>query len=296
LGVDLVPFKVCSHDCIYCQLGRTTCKTLKRQEYIHIDEVLAEVEASLGHTQAPDYIGLAGSGEPTLNSRIGDLIRSLKAMTQIPVAVITNGSLLWMPEVREDLMQADLVLPSLDAPDPDTFSRINRPHEDIAFERMVEGIARFTREFSGEVWLEVFMLQNLNDAPSSLERLADLAGSIAPSRIQLNTIARPPAEAFAHGLDKERMNALRFAFQGPVEIISETRKRAASHEGHVSIEDASILALLERRPCTLEDIALGLGLHPMETLKHLDRLMSAGKAGAASFGGKQYFTVKSQET
>lgn len=291
LGVDLVPFKVCTFDCVYCQLGRTTCKTLERMEYVPTVEVITELKAALESGPEPDYIGLAGSGEPTLNKDIGEVIRAVKALTQIPVAVLTNGSLLWMPEVRKALMKADLVIPSLDAGDVESFQFINRPQESLAFERMVEGIAAFTRDFPGEVWLEVFLLAGVNDSHSRIEKIAALTRRIGPARVQLNTVTRPPAEGFAHAVPPERMQDLLAAFPGVVETICESGRRMPPPESAHRIEDADILSLLGRRPCTPEDIALGLGIHRLEALKHLDGLMATGKVDIVLTGGRGYYTL-----
>ena len=160
LGVDLVPFKTCTYDCIYCQLGRTTNKTIQRKEWVPLDDVVTELETKL--SSQPDYITLSGSGEPTLYSRTGELIDRIKAVTNVPVAVLTNGSLLWNQEVRARLMNADLVVPSLDAGDEAMFRAVNRPHEDISFERMLQGLIDFRHEFQGKYWLEVFLLAGHN--------------------------------------------------------------------------------------------------------------------------------------
>ncbi|MDP2875441.1 MAG: radical SAM protein [Holophaga sp.] len=290
LGVDLVPFKTCTYDCVYCQLGRTTRLTLERQPYVPVDALLAEIKASLASGSAPDYIGLAGSGEPTLHSGIGELIQGIKAITSIPIAVLTNGSLLWMPEVRHALMQADLVLPSLDAGDPETFQKVNRPQDQLCFAQIAEGLAIFTRDFPGEVWLEVFLLAGINDNPASIANLADLARKIRPARVQLNTVTRPPVESLARALAPERLQELLSAFPGRVEIICDGAAEAIPTET-LRIEDAQILALLGRRPCTPRDVACGLGLHELETLKHLDRLVAAGTVGIVETGGRSYYTL-----
>ena len=290
LGVDLVPFKVCTYDCIYCQLGRTTCKTLDRKEYVPVEEALTELEASLREGSAPDYIGLAGSGEPTLNTGIGALINGIKAMTPIPVAVLTNGSLLWMPEVREALMRADLVLPSLDAGDPRAFRTINRPHEGIAFDRMVDGIAEFTRDFPGEVWLEVFLLAGVNDGPASVESLAALTRRIGPARVQLNTVSRPPTESSALAPSHERMPYLLDSFPGQAELVHDGGLEALAAGAPQGAEGGAILALLGRRPCTSEDVANGLGIHRLETLKVLDRLIADGEVRKIVAAGRTFYT------
>ena len=165
LGVDLAPFKRCTYDCIYCQLGRTTDKTVEPKAYATSEAICSELERKLSFGPPPDYISLAGSGEPTLNAGIGELIAKIKGMTNIPVAVLTNGSLLWRDEVRAALMAADLVLPSLDAGDEAMFQYVNRPHRDISFERMIAGLSDFVRVYPGPVWLEVFLLAGVTAMP-----------------------------------------------------------------------------------------------------------------------------------
>lgn len=170
LGIDLVPFKTCNYDCIYCQLGRTTHKTLERKECINGDEILREVERKISAAPPCDVVTLSGSGEPTLNNRIGDIITEIKKLTTVPVAVLTNGSLLWMEDVRESLMNADIVIPSLDAGDEHLFQHVNRPHRELLFRRVVEGLIHFTKTFPGSVWLEVFLLAGITGIQSEVEK------------------------------------------------------------------------------------------------------------------------------
>ncbi len=266
LGIDLVPFKTCTYDCVYCQLGRTTDKTIKRKEYVAVDAVLSELERKLATGDIPDYISLAGSGEPTLNACIGELIDKIKSLTDVPLAVLTNGSLLWMKEVQEALMAADLVLPSLDAGDEYLFQCVNRPHKDISFEYMVNGLAEFTKRFSGEVWLEVFLLAGVTGIPSEMKKIAALIKKIGPARVQLNTVSRPPAEEFALPIPPERMYALKEFIPGEVDIISENKEDKVHIFASYEANEADILALLSRRPCTAEDIAGGLGIHITEAI------------------------------
>jgi wyosine [tRNA(Phe)-imidazoG37] synthetase (radical SAM superfamily) len=291
LGIDLVPFKTCTYDCVYCQLGRTTNKTLERKKYVAVEEVLVELERKLAEKDLPDYISLAGSGEPTLNAGIGDLISKIKGLTGIPVAVLTNGSLLWMSEVQDALMAADLVLPSLDAGDERLFRYVNRPHEDISFERMVDGIAAFTKRFPGEVWLEVLLLAGVTGMASEAKKIAAFARRIRASRVQLNTASRPPAEDVAFPLSTDQMLALKGVFQGRVDIISENERDDAPVSAFAQARDVNILALLSRRPCTSADVASGLGIHVTEALKHLDALIKAGKVKTVLVGGRTFYTV-----
>ncbi len=275
LGVDLVPFKVCSYDCVYCQLGRTTRKTTERREWVPLDEVLAELRERLSAGPPCDFVGLAGSGEPTLHSRIGEAIRAIQAMTEVPVAVLTNGSLLFREEVRRDLLEADVVMPSLDAGDERLFGWVNRPADEIGFAEMVEGLVTFTREFPGEVWLEILLLQGVTEAPSQVARLVELVKRIAPARVQLNAVARPPAELFAKAVPEARLHAIASLFPGRVEVIVD-RDEPKPATGRDRDPDG-VLVLLRRRPCTAEGIAEGLGIHRTEALKRLDGLLGTGR-------------------
>ena len=291
LGIDLVPFKTCSYDCVYCQLGRTTNKTLERKEYIPVAEVLDELERKLASGENPDYISLAGSGEPTLNSGMGGLIRQIKTFTDIPVAVLTNGSLLWMPEVQDSLMKADLVLPSLDAGEERLFRYVNRPHKDIPFDRMVGGLVEFTGRFPGNVWLEVFLLAGVTGIPAEVKKIATLVKRIAPDRVQLNTVSRPPAEEFAHPLSMDQMRTLGDLFPGQVDIIREDRENHPHPPVLSCIPDADILAILRRHPCTFRDIAECLGIHGTEALKRLDGLVTTGKIKTILLDKRIFYVV-----
>lgn len=278
LGIDLVPFKVCTYDCLYCQLGRTTNKTMRRGTYSveRVEDILDELKERLELNLNPDYISLAGSGEPTLNTQIGPLIDGIKGMTDIPVAVLTNGSLLWMEEVRKALMGADLVLPSLDAGDDHTFRLVNRPHRSMDFEKMVAGIAEFSRVFPGSVWLEVFVLDGITGKSDEMKKIAALAERIAPERVQLNTVARPPTEKSARAVGRDALKELSGLFTGKVEVIAENLQEDTSPSAEEEAGDSKILSLLSRRPCTVEGVAMGLGLKTGTVVKRLGVLVRQG--------------------
>ena len=272
LGVDLVPFKTCSYDCVYCQLGRTTRKTAERREWVPLEKVLEGIRAKL--ETSPDYITLSGSGEPTLYSRLGELIGGIKRLTETPVAVLTNGSLLFLPEVRESLLGADLVLPSLDAGDEKAFLAVNRPCEEISFDAMAEGLVEFRREFKGAFWLEVFLVGGVTDTDEQVEKLASLVRRIGPERVQLNTVTRPPAESGTRAVARERMERIAEAFEPTAEVVADWR---GTHEQPAfSALRSDVLDLLKRRPCTVSDIAEGLGIHRNEVVKYVEELASRG--------------------
>jgi len=268
LGIDLVLRKTCTYDCIYCQLGRTTNKTVKRAAYIPAQPIIREIEEFLGHMETPvDYITISGSGEPTLHSQIGLIIGEIMKMTPIPVAVITNGSLLFMDEVKRDLSGADLVIPSLDAVSKTVYETINRPEESLKIDRVIQGIVDFRAQFRGQVWVEILYCRGINDDPSEVARMKRVLEKINPHRIQLNTVYRPPAEDFASPLPEERLREIKEIFGDKASAITPYRgNRPHGAGGEV---EAHIIDALRRRPLTAEDMAEILGLHPQEVIKHL---------------------------
>jgi wyosine [tRNA(Phe)-imidazoG37] synthetase (radical SAM superfamily) len=268
LGVDLVPLKTCTYDCIYCQLGRTTCKTMERKEWVPLDGVLESLKEKL--SSKPDYITLSGSGEPTLYSRIDELIDRIKAMTDVPVAVLTNGSLLWHEDVRKQLMAADLVIPSLDAGDEAMFRLINRPHEEISFPQMLDGLIDFRRDFRGEFWLEVFVVDAYTAIPAELAQVAKCVKRITPDRLQLNTATRPPVEKYVAAVSPQRLAELASLFHLPAEVIADFRGVHRQAEFIAGREE--VLELLQRRPCSIDDVAAGLGMHRNEAIKYIAEL------------------------
>jgi wyosine [tRNA(Phe)-imidazoG37] synthetase (radical SAM superfamily) len=285
LGVDLVRFKTCSYDCIYCQLGRTTCKTVERKAWVSLDKGVAELESRL--SSKPDYITLSGSGEPTLHSQVGELVSQVKMLTDIPVAVLTNGSLLSSRGVRRELLQADLVVPSLDAGDETMFRRVNRPHEQVSFERMLGGLAAFRQEYQGQYWLEVMLVRGFTDTPAEIAKLADCVNRIKPDRVQLNTVTRPPAETHATPVSPEQLEEFRTCFPQPAEVIADFR---GIHQERNFVDGRDeVLAMLQRRPCSVEDIAGGLGIHRHGAIEHIEELDRQGTVFVSTIGGKRYY-------
>lgn len=287
LGVDLVPFKTCPFDCIYCQLGRTTDKTLERREWVPFDAVVADLKERIACR--PDTIILSGSGEPTLYSRLGELIDVIRAMTDIPVAVLTNGALLWQPAVRAELRHASLVIPSLDAGDAAMFRAVNRPHGDLEFERFVDGLIAFRREFPGSYWLEVMLLAGYTATEAAVRRIVAIVNRIGPDRVQINTATRPTAEIFARAAQPARLHALAKLFSQPVDIIEDRGHRAIRTAS--TVDEEGVLDLIRRRPCTVDDIADALQFHRLEVLKSLGRLQDSRLVERRRAGGRMYFCV-----
>jgi len=261
-----------TYDCIYCQLGRTTNKTIERREWVPLEEVLAELKDKL--CCRPDYITLSGSGEPTLYSRMDELIERVRSMTDTPVAVLTNGSLLWQEDVCAQVMAADLVIPSLDAGGMVMFATVNRPHQDITFEKLLNGLVEFRERFTGRFWLEVFLLAGYTADASEVRDIARYVDLIRPDRVQLNTVARPPAEAFALPVAQKRLLEYASMFTPHAEIITDFRK--IHDQGEFEATRKEVIDLLRRRPCSIEDLANGLGIHRNEVAKYVEELRDRG--------------------
>ncbi|MFH1707731.1 MAG: radical SAM protein [Planctomycetota bacterium] len=292
LGVDIVPFKVCSYNCVYCQLGRTPATTTTRGAYEPVAAVLDEVRRKVAEPGfKADWITLGGSGEPTLHSGIGRLIAGIKALTAVPVAVLTNGSLFHDPAVRRDVAEADLLLPTLTASSAAVFNRIHRPHPGMDFAAMCAGLEALAREYKGRVWLEVFLVPGMNTDPAALADLKVAVGRIKPERIHLNTAVRPPAEAGVRAMDRAELERVR-AFFGPgCEVIAEPPVAAAPAAGTATASE--ILGFLERRPGTVADLAEGLGREPEAVRAVLKQLAAAGRVRAApSPRGEAYMFVR----
>jgi wyosine [tRNA(Phe)-imidazoG37] synthetase (radical SAM superfamily) len=285
LGIDLVPFKTCSYDCIYCQLGRTTNKTMQRKEWVPIDIVMEQLKEKLD--SKPDYITLSGSGEPTLFSRLEDLISRIKDITDIPVAVLTNGSLLWLPEVRKALKSADMVVPSLDAGSSQIFQYVNRPHQDITFSKMLQGLVEFRKDYKGQYWLEVFLLAGVTTPEMEINKLKTCINAICPDKVQVNTVTRPPAESFAEPVPQKRLQTITEKLYEKAEVIADYSDVHKQQDFSAQRED--ILILLQRRPCSVEDIAAGLGLHRNEVVKYVEELSSEGKIEAKPQNQQLYY-------
>lgn len=278
LGVDLVPHKTCSLDCIYCECGETTELTVERREYVPVDDVLEELEDYFQNHPDPDYITFSGSGEPCLNSRIGEVLEFIrKRKPHVSIAVLTNGTLLDQEEVRKALLGADLVMPSLDGASISTVQTINRPHTSIDMEACIDGIAEFQAAFKGKLALEIFILPGCNDTPEELMALKAAVKKINPDIIQLNTLDRPGVVANIHSATGGELDDIADFFKPfSVEVIAAApeRKRGNSYRNDIQ---SAILETISRRPCTVKDLATILGSHINEINKYLGTLEKEGR-------------------
>lgn len=290
LGVDPVPFKTCTQNCLYCQLGTDCLQTLERKVYVPPEDILEEIRRWLTEGIAADYITISGSGEPTLHSRLDEIIDGIHGLTQIPVALITNGTLFWQPDVRKQASLADVVLPSLDAGDPETFRKINQPHTNLSFEQFLEGLIRFRKEYTGPIWLEVFLCEGLNTDSKSIANLNRLIRQINPEKVQLNTAVRPTAHPHIRPVPLHVLEQIAPQLHPNAQVIADFSSARLDEQSRIS--EQMILDTLKRRPCALQELADSLQIAPSTAVKFLQHLLDTGKIVSENQNGKIYFCVK----
>ncbi|MGV8174524.1 MAG: radical SAM protein [Methanothrix sp.] len=277
MGVDLLKYKTCNLDCVYCELGRTSCLTSCRGRFVPRQKVLKEIERR--RDEPFDHLTFAGSGEPTLSLDIGEVITEAKKIVDSPIAVITNSTLLCSPTLRREVASADVVLPSLDAASQQAFSDINRPAKGLFAEEMIQGLRDFRREFSGEIWLEVMLVRGINDHEA--ESIARATQSIEPDRIQLNTVVRPPAEP-VEALSEEEMERMLDIFSG-AELIPDWDWSVPERI------KKRLMDLLSDGQCTLDEIGLHLDLTESDAIKYCKILEKDGQISRRLCDGNLYF-------
>ena len=287
LGVDIIPFKTCTLDCVYCQLGPSSRTTVRRRAFYDPKAVVRSVLEAVATSGRIDVITFSGSGEPTLNRSLGGIIRGIKKRTRIPVVVLTNGTLLHRRDVRRDLAEADIVVPDLDAATAGLFAKVNRPDKALSLDRMLGGLEAFRREFKGQIWLEVMLVAGINDSPGHVRRLRKIIDAAGADRVQLNTVVRPPAVRTARPLSEARMQAICRALGPTCEVVASFPKKTPARSG-AGLERA-ILDTVRRRPVTASDIATSLGGEPGRVAAVLEALVAAGRLQNVRHGGKTYF-------
>lgn len=309
LGIDLLPRKICNFDCIYCEVGPTTTLTCERKEYVPTDSIIAEIEEYCSdplRMAQVDVVTVTASGEPTLHSGLGRILKYLKETTGKPVAVLINGTNLHNPEVVAALCLADVVVPSLDAALEKSFRKLNRPALCLDLQEIIEGLVGFSQVFAGELWLEVLIAEGINDTPEDLDALAGVISRMKLTRVQLNTVVRPPLEKFARPVSRERLEEIARSFSllpgvPMVEVIAhgasifaqgadvgECKAKFRFLRDEELIE--SILQMLQRRPCTAVDINRTFMLNgPDKVEQLLEPLVKAGTIAKRQHEGKEYY-------
>lgn len=287
LGVDLLWPKTCTLDCLYCELGLTTRLTRERGRFRDAGQVLAEVEARLAELASPpDFITLAGSGEPTLHLNLGLVLSRLRELSPARLAVLTNSTLVGDAQVREDLCLADVIVPSLDAVSPAVFRRLNRPAPGLEIGAIIEGLVALRRQFSGQMWLEILLVAGINDTPREIAGLMAAAKEISPDKVQLNTVVRPPAVAGIRPVEHGRLAEIAQTFPVPAEVVAPPRGQALGDRGALAEQ---VVEMTRRRPCTRADIAAMGGLSPQDAQRLLEGLLAQGRLRAEPFGDEVFY-------
>lgn len=278
LGVDLVPHKVCSLNCIYCEVGKTTNLTIERKEYIPIKEVIKELKNYLNKKPELDFITFSGQGEPTLNSGLGQVVDFIKDnYPDYKIAVITNGTLFYDKNVRDEVLQADVLLPSIDAVSDIVFAKINRPNKDLNNSKIIEGLVQLRKEFTGKIFLEIFFAPGINDSDEELNLLKQKITEINADLIQLNTLDRPGTVNDVKPIIKEELEKIKIFLEPlPVTIIAKGKTRKQIQSFNKNIEE-QILETVKRRPCTDTDLCEILNIHINELNKYISELIDNNK-------------------
>lgn len=292
LGIDPVPLKTCNWNCVYCQLGRSIPLTNKREMFFPPEEIFAQVqEALLKHKPGEiDWITFVGSGETTLYLGLDTLINQIKKISNLPIAVITNGSLLYLADVRKELVDADAVLPSLDAGNPTLYKKINRPHPEVTFTRLVKGLKQFRKEFTGKLWMEVMLVKGLNDSEKALDEIAVLLNEINPDEVHILQPTRPPVETWVEPTDEQGIERAR-RILGKVARVIDPIQGSFDLGNEKDLTDA-IVDIITRHPMKEVEIMEALESYPQIDVKEtLRRLEESGKAQLVVRYGVRYWSA-----
>ena len=278
LGIDLVPHKTCSLNCVYCESGETTNLTVTRKEYVPTDAVISEIDCVLSEHPVLDVVTFSGSGEPTLHSGLGRIARHVKEhFPEYRTVLITNGTLFSDPDLRRDVSSIDCIIPSLDAASPELFGAVCRPHPDLDPDTIIQGLVDLRAEYKGEIWLEIFIVPDTNDTPEEIARLRDAVAAIAPDKVQLNTLDRPGTCGWVRPASQESLEAVVAGLEYPNVTICGRALAGRKYTGPQAETAGEILATIARRPCTIDDLSRVLGLHAHEVSKYIGSFMDEGK-------------------
>ena len=299
LGVDLVPQKLCSLNCLYCECGKTPDSGLviHRDEYILMDDILSELDEYLLPGPELDYITLTGSGEPTLNSRIGDIIQYLKQKyPRYKLALLTNGTLLWDTKVQEEILPVDLIVPSLDAVSDNIFDKINKPEPGLDNNKIINGIIEFRKKYRGVFWLEVFIVPGINDGIEELGLLKEKIDLINPDKVHLNALDRPPAFDNVKKPPLEKLEEIRdFFLPHRTDIIAKytgsTKSKNVDLNKAVDKVRVQVLGVLKRRPSTLEDLSHTLDIDEDIIKPYIEKMLSENKIKSLTLDRGEFYSI-----
>ncbi len=292
LGIDPVPPKTCNWNCVYCQLGRTTPLSNERRPLAPTDAVLDEVRTALTTWgDRIDWVTFVGSGEPTLHAGLGRMIRETRAMASVPIAVITNGALLHREDVRRELAAADAVLPSLDAGSEELYRAINRPFPGLALQRHVEGLAAFRRSFAGRLWVEVMLVNGVNDTEPALRDLAAALRRVEPDEVHISVPSRPAAETWVKAPEAGVLERARSILGAEAHVVLPA---VGDFElaPHTPIVEA-VVEVIMRHPMSERELvaALSRRWEPEDIERALGELAADGRAQVVARQGQRFWSA-----
>lgn len=277
LGVDLVTPRTCPQDCIYCEARATENLTAERREYVPVDQVLIELESVMKTIPAPEFITFSGAGEPTLNSRIGEVAAFIKSrFPEQKVCLLTNGVLLRDDSLRRELSVVDLVIPSLDASSEEEYKLINRPVSTSTLAQLVKDIAGFARVFPHRLVLEIFVIPGMNDSDESIERFGELVKIIAPAAVQLNTLDRPGVLKNLSPAPPETLAKFTAKLSPVCEVESVMPLPENKMKSVTTVGEEKLLELLRHRRLSPGEIAAITGIPEAELMPQIARLCERG--------------------
>ncbi len=288
LGINVIPFKTCSFNCVYCEVGKTTDLIIERKSFFDIGAIKDEFVKTVERVGKIDFVTFSGSGEPTLNSDLGKLIEFVKSFKKYKVAILTNSSLMYRDDVKDELIMCDVVVPSLDSALESSFKKINMPYKDLKIEKIIEGLTDFSNRFQGEIWLEILFVKGINDTKEDLDALCNAIKLIKPTRVQIGTVDRPPAYTTAKKIDnKEMMDIYTYMSSkiGVVDIIGSFNK-----ENDAFYEDVerSIIKMINIRPCSKDELKETFNVDDKKIDDILTKLFDESKAYIQNFEGKTF--------
>ena len=286
LGIDLVPLKTCTYDCIYCQIGKTTNKITECEEFFPVQDIVKELKKRL-LSVSPDVITFSGSGEPTLYSRIDELIAEVRRITNKKIALLTNGSLLWKDVIRKKILDVDIIMPTITTIFDDTFRRIHRPHPKLNISQIIEGLIKLRKQYKGTIYLELFLVAGINDNEKELLAMKEIIDKIFPDKIQINTVVRPPSDKKALAVNGQRLREIQDLLGDRAEIIID--KPRSLSDAIQKDKITHILGMTKRRPVREIDIANALGIDADEVQSIIKGLLIKGMILRYEYLGEIYY-------
>ena len=294
LGVDILPKKTCNLDCVYCEIGPTRKYITKRAEYTPAESIMNELKKVLTEDKVKfDCLTFTASGEPALHSRLGELISYAKQYTDKPITVLTNSTLTYDEKVRNEVCQADILLPSLDSALEPSFKKINRPAPGIELAKIIYGLEKLRLQFKGEIWLEVLLVKGINDKEEEAYALKDLLDRLRPDKIQLNTVDRPPAVKDVEPVSLETIKNFAEILGPRSEIIADFNRKGSQLQSLLLKKE--IVDLLARRPLRKRDIEKLFASTTQQAKQILTQLEKDGCIIKKRFKDETFYVLKTDK-